>query len=613
MKRIICAVLVCLLLCGCGGPAVEDTRPVQPAVVPTEPSGSYEAGSPLEQSSGGAVRVYPQTIEAIWDIRTMGQDVLVFSGTDTLTLTRLTGENLFRIAQTELDIYISADAPSLYISEDRVIYYDYQTRELVHLDGQLQPIRRVAMPEDLTGEPVLTKDRSRFYYCTAQGLRYLDMESGISRLVKEMHFADQFVQDLLLGDSVVRVAVADEDGWGETLFLDAETGALMGAIQDEMQLTSGEDWFYASRQEGLICQMIFGNGEEVHQLHPKDYMDSGVFIPDCHGAVLSHWENEELTLDYYDLASGCRTNSLQMGAQCPVSLTGGENGLLYFLIFREDGTQAICRWDTKTAKIEEDTAYTGPWYTMDSPDKAGLAECRAYAEKLSQQFSLNIQLVPEAINLKPENYDLIPEYQVPVIWDALTQLETLLRAYPAGMFPASVEGLENGKLTLLLVRDIRGSYTPGSLDGLHFWLDDESFVALAMGDTLERTVYHQLFHALETRLLSRSIACYRWDELNPKGFAYDYDYIANQSRDGSEYLEDTTRSFIDTYSMSFPKEDRARVMEYACMPGNESYFISYTMQKKLRALCEGIREAYDLQDYPEALLWEQYLESPIHP
>ena len=65
--------------------------------------------------------------------------------------------------------------------------------------------------------------------------------------------------------------------------------------------------------------------------------------------------------------------------------------------------------------------------------------------------------------------------------------------------------------------------------------------------------------------------------------------------------------------MSFPKEDRARIMEYACMDGNESYFTSKTMQKKLRTLCHGIREAYGLADHPEALLWEQYLESPLHP
>ena len=137
-------------------------------------------------------------------------------------------------------------------------------------------------------------------------------------------------------------------------------------------------------------------------------------------------------------------------------------------------------------------------------------------------------------------------------------------------------------------------------------------MVLPLTDGFEKAFYHEIFHVLETRVLSRSIAYYRWDELNPKGFRYDNDYIANQSRDGSAYIsDDTTRAFIDVYSMSFAKEDRARVFEYACMEGNGDYFRSATMQKKLRTLCQGIREAYELETSTEIFLWEQYLESPL--
>ena len=103
----------------------------------------------------------------------------------------------------------------------------------------------------------------------------------------------------------------------------------------------------------------------------------------------------------------------------------------------------------------------------------------------------------------------------------------------------------------------------------------------------------------------------RWDELNPKGFAYDYDYITNMTRDGSAYLQDSNRYFIDTYSMSFPKEDRARIMEYAMTEGNEFYFQSTAMQAKLLALCQGIREAFGLRKSPETFLWEQYLNMSL--
>jgi len=43
------------------------------------------------------------------------------------------------------------------------------------------------------------------------------------------------------------------------------------------------------------------------------------------------------------------------------------------------------------------------------------------------------------------------------------------------------------------------------------------------------------------------------------------------------------------------------------LPGNEALFQSDAMQRKLKALCDGIREAYGLRESPETFLWEQYL------
>lgn len=617
MKRILAAILACLLLCGCGSRMAETTEPSQhPAVAPTEPAGSYAPGSKIELATNGAVRAYPQNLDNVLAIKMMGEDVLVFSGSDTTTITRLTGENLFRIAEKELDLFLPADAPSLYISDDRVGYYDHQSMELVFLDETLREIKRISMPEDMVGDPILTAERNLLYYCTDTGVRVMDMESGISRLLKEMSFAYQVMDGLMLNGTVLRLKTGDESGNSRMLFLDAATGAMVGEGLETLSLTSGGGYFYAIDPEGVVDQMIFGNGESIQQLNPEDYLTSGIFLPEVHGAVVFDRENDAITLDYYDLSTGLRTSALKLEAVSPESLIADGKGNVYFLTATGEKNQSICRWNLAATPTADERVYTGPRYTMDAPDTAGLSECRDYAVRLSQQHGLEIKIILDSVDVKPSDYDLVPEYQVPVILDALAQLEEILAHYPEGVFEKAVEGMEDGALTLCLVREVRGSYESGSLDtvdGLHFWVDDHSYVAIAMGEKLEPTFYHEMFHAMESRLLSESIALYRWDELNPKGFDYDYDYIANQSRDGSEYLEDTTRSFIDTYSMSFPKEDRARVMEYGCMPGNENYFISYTMQKKLRAICEGIRDAYGLTDHPEPLLWEQYLEAPIAP
>ena len=73
------------------------------------------------------------------------------------------------------------------------------------------------------------------------------------------------------------------------------------------------------------------------------------------------------------------------------------------------------------------------------------------------------------------------------------------------------------------------------------------------------------------------------------------------------------RYFVDLYSMGYPKEDRARIMEYATLAGQADLFQSAPMQSKLRKLCQGIRKAFDLEKEPVSYLWEQYLETPLAP
>jgi hypothetical protein len=46
------------------------------------------------------------------------------------------------------------------------------------------------------------------------------------------------------------------------------------------------------------------------------------------------------------------------------------------------------------------------------------------------------------------------------------------------------------------------------------------------------------------------------------------------------------------------------------MPGNEAYFDAEILQTKLRVICAGIREAFELENN-DAYLWEQYLQEPL--
>ena len=146
--------------------------------------------------------------------------------------------------------------------------------------------------------------------------------------------------------------------------------------------------------------------------------------------------------------------------------------------------------------------------------------------------------------------------------------------------------------------------------GIQYWLEDRPCIALTTSAT-EGSLNHELCHVMDTRVFAHSNAYDQWEELNPSGFKYDYDYAANATRNAGEYLREAERCFIDTYSMSFPKEDRARVLEYAMTPGNVDYFQSRVMQAKLKQICLGLREAFGLKKSPETFLWEQYLKESL--
>ena len=200
------------------------------------------------------------------------------------------------------------------------------------------------------------------------------------------------------------------------------------------------------------------------------------------------------------------------------------------------------------------------------------------------------------------------EYKVTVYQRYLAELEKALSNYPDGLLRKLGNSSGNGKITISLVRAAYGDNALGSLDsadGLHFYHNGNVYLALVMNDNFLGTLYHELFHTMDTYVLNHSIIYDNWDQLNPEGFEYDNDYIANQFREDYQYLEED-RWFIDMYAMSYAKEDRARIMEFAMQQGNEEFFASEHMQKKLATLCLGIRTAFGLKSHSGVLAWEQY-------
>ncbi len=226
-------------------------------------------------------------------------------------------------------------------------------------------------------------------------------------------------------------------------------------------------------------------------------------------------------------------------------------------------------------------------------DQQDLTDLRREAAALEAEYGITLLLGEEAA-LQPS---LTPELAEPVLQQGLTALEQALAPFPPGLLKQTAAHFSG--LTICLVRSVD---TEGQ-----FLLDGHAYIALSIGPDLSRELNHNLFHWMETHILTETSAFDRWETLNPAGFQYDFDFAANARRDAGVYLFEAHRCFVDTYSMSFPREDRARILEYAMESGKEGLFQPPAMQKKLQTLCAGIREAFSLEE-EESFLWEQYLE-----
>ena len=609
MKRLILLSVILLLLSGC-------TVPEEPAVTtaPTEPpiSSLLDENAPFQEATGGAVLTYRIENALITGLFPMGDGLLTLQDGAATTLHLIRGTQPEITASAALE-YPCDPADLLQVSASGVAIYRKDSRAIHFLDSALRSIRTLQLPADAVGDPAVSPDLNTVYYCTDQGIWATDLLSGISHpLQQNSAYADQAITGALFDGKMLRHEVAFADGSTETHLVSTETGEVLYSGHLAKNLFTAGQHYFLGVNSGTVTQLVFGSTEGTPGvLWPGEAIKNCVPIPAQNALMAVYPSDTACRLAYYDLDTGKHTADVTLpGVPGVYSLCSDASGRIWFCTYDEaTRTTAMHCWDAALSPTGDSTVYTDTYYTRENPDTDGFAALETRLAELESTFGVDIILGEAAVQVQPWANSFTTEYLLPVYETWLPRLEAALQQFPEGFLSNTVS---NG-LHIVVVRSIQGRPENGYTDtvsGIQYWYDGGTYIALCLTDDPAPTLYHTLGYLIDSRVLTLTAAYKDWDKLNPKGFSYDNSYAANQNRNDWQYLQEGDRAFIDMFSMSFAREDRAQIFEYAMHPGNEAFFRSPTMQKKLQAICDGIRKAYSLTKDPRSFPWEQYLSRP---
>ena len=595
MKRLwILLLAACLLLAGC------KKQPPAPEITEaTDPGGQrlYVPNSPVEQGTGGAVRMYKLPEDTYFDITGIGANVLAL-GQKGLTL--MTGEQAEVVATLETGEITPLSVLNTHATG--FAYYCPNTRLVKVLNPQLQTVTQLVLPNTVMGNPVISLAKYEVYYSTGTEIRALNMNTGISRLLRQQTVAKLTLLGAYFSGDVLLCQFTNEAGAAQLAYISTQTGQTLNGGQGISNLQTNDADYFAYWLDGTVRQTVFGTRGGASQSFiapalPEGNIGGRVALPAMRG-IVDYTETENgLELSYYDLNTGKRTSGVMIpGMKSPAKLhSDGAN----VWILPADQENALYRWELSKSRIQEDTVYTGPLYTAENPDIQGLAQCRQLADDYQKQYGVKLLFWQDAV-ARAGGHTLVAEHKTQVINQFLADIQPVLAQFPDKFLLKTVE---KGWLQIALVQSI-----DGDKDWVQFWEDGDCWILISVKADAAKALIQGMAYGIDSHVLGNSRKYDTWNQLNPKGFAYS---TANTAETMSKYLDPISRVFADALATTYPHEDRCRVFYNAMLPGNGDMFVSPYMKQKLLRVCTAIREAYGLEKKTETYIWEQYLDTSL--
>ncbi len=344
------------------------------------------------------------------------------------------------------------------------------------------------------------------------------------------------------------------------------------------------------------------------------------FLPDENRLLaFSYKKDGSMSLSLYHLdgtfVSYCDLGTIGAGLSYDPVWFDENNGYL-FTITDTTGKDLLLFWDLSAPTSGTDLQLKAAYAPEPFGDTVS-EELYKTAASFQDTYGITVKIA-EQIQTQFYDFSAEQEYNEDYIRDGLTILNKVCSAYPDGFFKQLLYG-NNLEIQFHLTGELtKTDFGDGEISGFTtfsgFTTEGEgrSVVAIniARPGSLEQTLHHEIAHLIDNKLTFdariREDSIYSdesWEALNPENFKYANSYINLPM----EFYNDGYENwFLELYSRTFIREDRATIMEYA-MAGLNWAFSTPERTAKLDYWCTCIRDTFNTDGWPDTTPWEQPL------
>ena len=517
--------------------------------------------------------------------------------------------------------FAGMELPNAQVCGDKVAVIDWGAGQVVLLDKNLESIGEYTTDTSYCGI-YLNEAASHIYCFTQQGIKVIEIATGkVSMLLEEatMLFASE-----KCGFTVSITYTDKQTQMNENAVVDLSNGTVE-------KIPYEESFSNVEYSENIWLGKVLGR-EDTYYLgkadRPKSFVPAGKYplvtmIADPLRLMVTTYDSEgRTTLSMYSLDGKFLSQtklSEDIHSVMYEPVWSKADGGYFLVAIDQTGKDRLLFWDMSVPTVGEDFTLKTEYEENASANSKVSKKLLERAASIESRYGIKILLGDQTEDSYGDYY-MAHEMGESYISEGLDALESALAKYPDGFMKQLLYGEQRRMEFHLTGAFALKEYPEGKINGFTYYIglaqeaegENRVIVDITMAGSIEQTLHHEIMHIIDNKLRFdanvRKDALYSeedWNALNPSEFSYVEDKFhlpESIYRDGYESY------FIDIYSRTAAKEDRARIFEYAMIDADWAFSNSTGRYEKLEYLCACIRDTFDTKGWPAKTVWEKTLK-----